>query len=326
MNVLHITNAYPYPESRIFGIFVKEQIDSLDNYLVKNDTYFINAKKKGKIEYFKSIFYLKDIVKKYDIIHTHHIFVGMIMLFFFKQIKHKIIVSLMSDSTRKGNSYFTNLLFKSSYKYCLKNASGVIFKSGIPDNMKRKNVYYLPNGVNTDFFQEIPKSECKKKLNLDLNRRYILFVSSNNLYRKEKRYDRFQEVIGILRNKYSLKDIEELLLVDTDRENIPLYYNAADVNILVSDVEGSPNSVKEAIACNTKVVATNVGNIEKMLSGLNSCYVVNSFNSHEIADRLYDCLRHDNIDVRKRIFEQKLDKNSTRQKLVFIYKQIMSKK
>lgn len=229
----------------------------------------------------------------------------------------------MSDSNRQWNFFYTDYLISRSYNYCLKHAAGIIFKSGIPDDITRKFCYYVPNGVDTNFFREIPKNYCKRKLNLSLNRKYILFVSATNLHRKEKRYDRFQQVMKILREKYILQDIEELTLVKADRKDVPFFFNASDVVLLVSDVEGSPNSVKEALACNTKVVATNVGNVEKMLSALDGCYVVDSFDPIHIAEKLYECLNSKATNVRKRIFEQNLDQLSVGRKLVSIYEQIL---
>jgi glycosyltransferase involved in cell wall biosynthesis len=49
---------------------------------------------------------------------------------------------------------------------------------------------------------------------------------------------------------------------------MPLYYSAANAMVLCSDTEGSPTSVKEALACNLPVVATDVGDVRAILSGI----------------------------------------------------------
>ena len=54
MKVLHVTNNYPTTNFPIFGIFVKEQIESLVETGVECEVFFINGKENGKIEYFKS--------------------------------------------------------------------------------------------------------------------------------------------------------------------------------------------------------------------------------------------------------------------------------
>ena len=50
MKILHITNNYPTVNHPIFGIFVKEQINSLSGMGIYTDLH-INAREKGKFEY-----------------------------------------------------------------------------------------------------------------------------------------------------------------------------------------------------------------------------------------------------------------------------------
>jgi glycosyltransferase involved in cell wall biosynthesis len=49
---------------------------------------------------------------------------------------------------------------------------------------------------------------------------------------------------------------------------MPWYYAATDVMLLCSDHEGSPTSVKEALACNLPVVATDVGDLRQVMGGI----------------------------------------------------------
>jgi len=319
LKILHVTNAYPYNENPIAGIFVKEQIDSLNKYLDKNDIYVINAKKNGRLDYLKALFILRKKVKEYNIVHAHHIYVGFLLLLFNKK-KNNILVSLMSDPERKTGSLLTNFIYRTAYKYCAKYAKGLIFKKEIPDTIQRGDVYYLPNGVNMELFVPCSKSVAKQKLGLDENKRYVLFVSAMNLHRKEKRYDRFQKVMNVLRTKYGIQDLVELTMVNVDRELSPLYYNACELSLLVSDVEGSPNSVKESISCNTPVVSTDVGNVRTMIGELDACKVVSSFDVEEIAKAVYDVLNKEKFDLRRQLDFLGLSQDNVAQKLNEIYR------
>jgi hypothetical protein len=91
MKVLHITNNYPTLKFPIFGIFVKEQIDSLTKQGVENEVFFINGKENGKKEYLQAICKIRKIIKKqqFDIIHCHHLFSAIILLLSFRCFNNK---------------------------------------------------------------------------------------------------------------------------------------------------------------------------------------------------------------------------------------------
>jgi glycosyltransferase involved in cell wall biosynthesis len=51
-------------------------------------------------------------------------------------------------------------------------------------------------------------------------------------------------------------------------ERVPWYMNAANAMLLTSTREGSPNTVKEALACNLPVVTTDVGDTAQRVEGV----------------------------------------------------------
>jgi glycosyltransferase involved in cell wall biosynthesis len=55
---------------------------------------------------------------------------------------------------------------------------------------------------------------------------------------------------------------------------MPLVYASSDALLVTSEVEGSPNCVKEALACGVPVVTVEVGDVTEMLAGLTNCRVV----------------------------------------------------
>ena len=48
MRILHITNNFPTLNFPIFGIFIKEQIESLNKLGAENEVFFINSREEGK--------------------------------------------------------------------------------------------------------------------------------------------------------------------------------------------------------------------------------------------------------------------------------------
>lgn len=312
MKVLHITNNYPTKEFPIFGIFVKEQIESLSNFGIENTVFFINGREKGKIEYLKSIFRLRKLLKnkQFDVIHCHHILSAIILILSRRINKNKIVVSFQNDPSKE--------LGKLLYKFVNRYSSTRIFKNNSTFLKTDKNSYYLPNGVNLDFFKPINKKLACESLNLNPHNTYLLFVSSNFI-RNQKRFDRFLEVLQILKEKYHYKDIVKLELVNETRNLIPLYMNAADVHLLTSDFEGSPNSVKECMACNTSIVSTNVGNVQELLENVNGCHVSSTFDKYELAELVDKSLKEKTNNARDKLISMKLDIESVAIKLKNIY-------
>lgn len=317
MKVLHITNNYPTKNYPIYGIFVKEQIESLCKAGIDNEVFFINGIENGKNEYLKSIFHLRKFLKgkNYDIIHCHHTFSACCFILSGYSNKFKSIISYQSDPLNEHGILLFDFIKKHINAIILKNNSTLI------DNI---NIFNQPNGVNTDFFNPIHKKLCKTMLNLDLKKEYILFVSSNTI-RKEKRYDRFIDVFKILRYKYGMKNIEEIKLINVKRELIPYYFNAASLHLLTSDFEGSPNSVKEAMACNIPVVSTNVGNVSELLEGVNGSFVSKTSEPEELAFLAYQALTFKGeINSREKLIEKNLDTESVAKNIISIYKKIIN--
>lgn len=316
MKILHITNNYPSKNYPIFGIFVKEQVDSLQKLGIFNEVFFINTREKGRQEYLKSLpkIFIKLMKNKYDLIHCHHAYSGLFFLLsgfaFFK----KFIVSYQSHPNIEGGSTLLKLFLKLGGK--------VIFKNMPLELKNNKDIFHIPNGVDINFFKPIAKNDAKSRLGLDSKKKYIIFFDSYDK-RPYKRVDIFDSVIKILREKFNLNYIEPLKLTNTSRKLVPLYLNASEVHLLTSDVEGSPNSVKEALSCNTKVVSTNVGDVKMLLSDLQGYYVSSSNDPEELAELVIESLKFESTDGRKRIEYLSITSEKIAEKLYNLYKYLM---
>lgn len=316
MKVLHITNNYPTKNFPIFGIFVKEQIDSLTEKGIENEIFFMNTREKGKKEYFLGLFRIIKILisKRFDIVHCHHSYSGIIFMMTGISLFQKKIISYQGTPDIEGGNF---LFLINSYFF-----NSIILKAKFNEYFN-KSTNYLPNGTNMSFFIPMDRNYCKLKLNLDINKTYILFMDSY-VERPYKRYDRYKVVIEILRNSYKLENIEELVLTNTPREFIPYYMNAASLHLLSSDVEGSPNSVKECLSCNTPVVSTPVGNVLEMIGDIDGCFVSKSSDPIELAELSFKALSLSEFNGREQFKQKKLDIETVGENLVNIYQKIIS--
>lgn len=257
---------FPYDNNKTYGIFVKEQIESLNKFC-NNDVYFINAKIFGFLEYLRSIREIRALVKDYDLIHCHHQFAGISYLFSFSFFNKKSILSILGDI--KQRNFINKFCFYASYRFFDK----VIFKNEIP--FGNSSFVLLPNGVNPDFFKIIPQFEARAKLNLSNDLIYVLFVSNGSLDNPIKRIDLFKGVVNLLNSSSKQYKFMPLFLSGVERDLVPYYYNASNFMILSSDHEGSPNAVKEAMATNLPVISTSVGDVHFLLNGVSNSYLSN---------------------------------------------------
>ena len=315
MRILHLTNNYPTLNFPIFGIFIKEQLESLRSLGVDIEVFFINSREEGKIEYLKSLFRLRKYLKtnKFDIIHCHHCFSAVILLLSGSARGTRRLLSYQSDPRNEGGLVLFWILIWLFDRIILKNK---------PRETNLRKTAYLPNGVNLDFFVPLDKKECKDKLGLDQKKRYVLFMDSYNR-RNCKRIDRYSETLEILREQFGHNDLEPLVLTNTGRSLIPAYINACDLHLLTSDFEGSPNSVKECMACNVPVVSTPVGNVKDLLSGIEGDYVSKSFSSAELAELSHKALSHKNFSSRVSVSEKGLDMETVAIKLLDVYRNLL---
>ena len=295
---------------------LKEQIDSLTCLGLENEVFFINGREGGKKEYFKAVFRLrKHLAKnKYDIIHCHHSYSAFTLLFSGRILGNKCLVSYQNEPKKEGG----RILFKILYKFL----DLIILKNKSPE-ISLKKTFYLPNGVDTEFFKPSDRNVCKKQLGLEEKKKYIIFMDSNTKHRTQKRVDRFNETIKILKEKYLLSNLEPLILTNVKRQLIPLYICASNLHLLTSDFEGSPNSVKECLACDVHVVSTPVGNVAELIGDVNGSYVSKTFDSEELAELTSKALNIKHYSSRESIMKKGLDIKSVANKLLNIYTELL---
>jgi glycosyltransferase involved in cell wall biosynthesis len=260
----------------IHQAFVSDQMKAVSSkYNVVYDLFLI--KTKGILGYLKSIKELRTklLSNNYQLIHSHYGLSGFVSVF---QRKIKKVVTFhgtdINDFTSRLISLFVHL--RSDYSIFVSKKLLKRFK------LFAKNSEVIPCGVNVDTFIPLDKIESRKKLGLDLNRKYILFTSSFD--NKVKNYPLAKESVELAN-----EDISLLELKNRTRSEVNLLLNAVDLLLMTSFSEGSPQTVKEALACNCPVISTPVGDVEKNIMGVNNCKIVD-YNPHNISIEIKNIL------------------------------------
>lgn len=115
----------------------------------------------------------------------------------------------------------------------------------------------LPSPVDLDVFRPLPKEACRARLGLPREGKMLSFVSVSG--RGLKRPELARAVCERLGARF-------LEIRGVDPADIPAWLCASDGLLFTSLREGSPNAVREALACGVPVVSVRVGDVERWVS------------------------------------------------------------
>src|SRR5581483_499662 len=132
--------------------------------------------------------------------------------------------------------------------------------------------------VDLDRFRPMDRSSCLEQLGWPADRKYVLTYGTD----AGKRLDLAHQAVNLVA---AGTPVELKILSGVDHSLVPIWLNAASVFLVTSSAEGSPNTVKEALACDLPVISTDVGDVRERISAIEGCAVV-SPEPTEIVDAL----------------------------------------
>lgn len=202
---------------------------------------------------------------KVDLVHVHYGLSALVavisrLIFFFK---YKIIVTYHgSDLNNKSERPFS-LLAASCSTHNIVVSNKMLkyfpFKCSV-----------IPCGIDTNV-DLIYRDVTRKEYGWGTNDYVILFSSS--FERREKDPDFAKEVIKTL--KLSIPDsVKFIELKGFNRNQLTRLMQAADVLLMCSKTEGSPQIIKEAILNSLPVVSNDVGDVKSICGGTDNCFII----------------------------------------------------
>jgi glycosyltransferase involved in cell wall biosynthesis len=163
------------------------------------------------------------------------------------------------------------------------SAFAIAKSANLAREIRTPRMAIIPNGVDCSVFR--PMDVDRAALGLDVSRRTILFAGRVTDLRK--RYRLARRVVEIARE--SVPGLELAAIEKRPHEEVARFLNAAACLLVTSRFEGSPNIVKEALACNTPVIATDVGDIRERVEGVRNCRIARD-DPRELAAALVEVL------------------------------------
>lgn len=328
--VLAVTNGWPTDRHPEYAVFNARQVEDVKALGLTFDVLFVNGRDLGKREYLRRLPEIARRARDADVVHCFH---GLsFLLARLAGVRKPMVVSFLNglENEFADQSGLLRRVLEGATRRLLRSGRyGAIFKDRRPDWLSHDPlVRYIPNGVKLDGFIPGDKAAARAALGLDPQALLLLFVSSKDLLRPQKRHDRFQQVMAAMRARWPDRDIRALTLVAEPGERVKQFYHAADVHVMTSDFEGSPNSVKEAMASALPVVATDVGNVRAMVEGSAAARVVDPFDPQAFCDAIEAvtaCGRPEQLALRESLLAQGLDAPSVAQKVRQLYEDVAAR-
>ena len=213
---------------------------------------------------------------------------------------------------------------------------------------KPKSKYeLLPCGVNLTDDQLTTRTDARKALGIADDAKIVLFAGAfdNAIKDPELAKETVLEVKRIL--SLSLEDVDssemlsklslnkntssqdlELELVELkgfNRSQVNLMMCAVNCLLMTSKSEGSPQVIKEAMACGCPIVSVDVGDVAERTSGVEGCYVVPSRDPKDIAQALLQAIAFEGkTNGREKIIEMGLSNEQVAQRLIAIYESVLA--
>ncbi|HEX8038916.1 MAG TPA: glycosyltransferase [Chryseosolibacter sp.] len=306
--------------------FIKEQGEAIRAAGVDVDYFPVAGK--GLKGYWRASRALRSHLKqeRYDLIHAHFTLSGWVAVLAAGRIP--VVLSLMGSDAYGQYVGEGKVTFSSRYLTFLTLliqpfVRAIISKSRNIDRyvyMKWKS-YVIPNGIDIRKFRASP-APYRAELALNGEKKQILFLGSKNSVRKNFRLAR--EAVSYLKRS----DVELINPYPVSHSFVPKYLNSVSVLAVCSYMEGSPNVIKEAMACNCPIVATDVGDVKWVLGKTEGCYVA-SFNPKDYAAKLNQALDFSEARGRtlgeQRIKDLGLDSETIALRVINVYQRALNR-
>lgn len=353
---LIISNMYPSEAHLSYGIFVKNQVQQLsaagiETVIAVNDNPATGKKNVIK-KYAKWALEVWSTFRKnkrdISITHAHYVFPSGIFSYYLKKrynvpyvvTAHGGDINKMAQKSARIKNYTTNILQHADHIIAVGEelAQTIQTEYNIPEN----RITVMSMGIDRTVFKETDKHAAQLALGMDPDRTNFLFVG-NIIQEKgvEELILAFNELDAQHPNKAALycvgstKDanftakVKQLVASDNihfidpmPQTELARYFQAANVFMLPSYIEGLGLVALEAMSCGTPVIASEVGGLKYMLAN-NAGVLVPPKDAKVLEQAMTKSLQSIQVDeVKVQQLLEKHDAKNILQRLITLYQQI----
>ena len=240
-----------------YAPFITEQMDAIRKQGV--DIQYFGITEKGIVGYLRQFPAMMKAIRaiRPDLIHAHYGLCGLLANY-----QRRIPVV----TTYHGSDINDPKVLRLSNK-AIRRSRFNIFVSQKNVNIARpeKDYALIPCGINLEDYPLIDKAEARKTMGLDPSRKYVLFAGAFD--------NRVKNAPLAMEAMRLVPEATLLELKGYSRSQVATLMQAVDAFVMTSFTEGSPQVIKEAMACGCPIVSVDVGDVKTRLFGLSGCFV-----------------------------------------------------
>lgn len=266
---------------------------------------------KGAKGYLSNYQRLQDTIKTIqpDLIHAHFGLCGALCVM---QSRVPVVITCHNGETLTwyGNIISSLAVRRAKHTICV--------AQHIYDKLYLKPKRYTIQPCGIEVFDLVDKATAQEAMNLPTDKINILFGGAFANLRKN---------VALANEALAIQNRNDINLIEMrgyNREQVTMLYNGCDMLLLPTKSEGSPQVLKEAMAYNCPIVATDVADIAYLLDGVSNSYVT-TFNPKDVADKIAKVIANPaRTNGRERIEKLKLENSQVAKTIKAIYDTVLS--
>lgn len=290
-----------------YAPFITEQVEAIEKQGVECRYFGVDGK--GIVGYLRQIPKLRRAIKEFrpDIIHAHYGLCGLLANY---QCRIPVVTTYHGSDINDSR-----VLWLSRISLRCSRFNIFVSQESINIARPRKNYALIPCGINLEDYPIIDKGDARCQMGLRASGKYVLFAGAfdNAVKNAPLAKSALEQIPGV----------ELLELKGYTRSQVSMMMQAVDVFLMTSFSEGSPQVIKEALACGCPIVSVDVGDVKRRVSGIEGCFISNR-SLEDLIDSLRFALVHSGRTMgREAIIRDGLTNYQVAEKVIHCYRELV---
>lgn len=291
-----------------YAPFITEQVDAIEKQGV--ECIYFGVDGKGILGYLRQIPKLRKTIREYhpDVIHAHYGLCGLLANY-----QRRIPVV----TTYHGSDINDPRVLRLSKRSIRRSRFNIfVSQKNVDIARPRKDYDLIPCGISLDDYPVIGKADARQQMGLSPSGKYVLFAGA---------FDNPVKNAALAKAAMALVPEAGLLeLKGFTRTQVAVLMQAVDAFLMTSFTEGSPQVIKEALACGCPIVSVDVGDVRERIEGIDGCFI-SSREPEALASSIKSALAHGGRTSGRVVIEENgLSNDVVAARIVSIYEKLIS--